>query len=134
VAVPYKGSAGTIPAVLSGESHITFMGFGTAIPHIKSGKMRALVAVGDRRSIYMPDLPTLAEQGGDPGLVSYFGIFAPSATPKAVVDQLNADFARAVRTPQVQEFYKSYTIDTALTSAAEFAAYVKADRENAAKV
>ena len=134
VAVPYKGSAGTIPAVLSGEVQITFMGFGTALPHIKAGKMKALVAVGDRRSAYMPELPTLAEQGGDPGLVSYFGIFAPGPTPKAIVDQLNADFAKAVRTPQVQEFYKSYTIDTALTSAAEFAAYVKADRDNAAKV
>jgi tripartite-type tricarboxylate transporter receptor subunit TctC len=134
VAVPYKGSAGTIPAVLSGEVHITFMGFGTALPHIKSGKMKALVAVGDRRSIYMPDLPTLAEQGGDPGLVSYFGIFAPAATPKAVIEQLNAEFAKAVRTPQVQEFYKSYTIDSAISSAEQFAAFVKADRENAAKV
>jgi tripartite-type tricarboxylate transporter receptor subunit TctC len=134
VAVPYKGSAGTIPAVLSGEVHITFMGFGTALPHIKSGKMKALVAVGDRRSVYMPDLPTLAEQGGDPGLVSYFGIFAPAATPKAVIEQLNAEFAKAVRTPQVQEFYKSYTIDSAVSSAEQFAAFVKADRENAAKV
>lgn len=134
VSVPYKGSAGTIPAVLSGEVHITFMGFGTALPHIKAGKMKALVAVGDKRSAYMPDLPTLAEEGGDPGLVSYFGIFTSSATPKPVVDALNAEFAKAVRTPQVQEFYKSYTIDTAITSAAEFAAFTKADRENAAKV
>ncbi len=134
VAVPYKGSAGTIPAVLSGEIHITFVGFGTALPHIKSGKMKALVAVGDRRSVYMPDLPTLAEQGGDPGLVSYFGIFAPAATPKVIIEQLNGEFAKAVRTPQVQEFYKSYTIDSAISSAEQFAVFVKADRENAAKV
>ena len=134
VAVPYKGSAGTIPAVLSGEVHITFMGFGTALPHIKSGKMKALVALGDKRSAFMPELPTLAEEGGDPGLVSYFGIFTAAATPKATVDALNAEFAKAVRTPQVQEFYKSYTIDAAITSAAEFAVFTKADRENAAKV
>ena len=134
VAVPYKGSAGTIPAVLSGEVQITFMGFGTALPLIRSGKMKALVAVGNRRSQFMPELPTLAEEGGDPGLVSYFGIFAPGSTPKPVLDALNAEFTRAVHTPQVQEFYKSYTIDSVPNTAAEFAVLVKSDRENAAKV
>ena len=134
VAVPYKGSAGTIPAVLSGEVHITFTGFGSALPHIKAGKLKALVAVGDRRSAYMPELPTLAEEGGDPGLVSYFGIFSPGATPKAIIEQLNAEFAKAIRTPQVQEFYKSYTIDSVVNSAAEFAVFTQADRDNAARV
>ena len=134
VSVPYKGSAGTIPAVLSGEVNITFMGFGTALPHIRSGKMKAIVAVGHRRSPFMPELPTLAEEGGDPGLVSYFGIFAPAATPKATVDALNAEFNKAMRTPQVVEFYKNYTIDGSPNTAAEFAVLVKSDRENAAKV
>jgi tripartite-type tricarboxylate transporter receptor subunit TctC len=134
VAVPYKGSAGTIPAVLSGEVQITFMGFGTALPHIRSGRMKALVAVGHKRSVFMPELPTLAEEGGDPGLVSYFGIFAPGATPKPLVDALNAEFGKAMRTREVQEFYKSYTIDGAPNTAAEFAVLVKSDRENAAKV
>jgi hypothetical protein len=134
VAVPYKGSAGTIPAVMTGEVDLTYMGFGTALPLIKAGKMKALVAVGDKRSIHMPELPTMAEEGGDPKLVSYFGIFAPSRTPKAIVEQLNADFNKVIKNPQLQDFYRIYTVDSSPNSVDQFSAYVKFDRDNASKV
>lgn len=134
VTIPYKGSAGTIPAVLSGEAHITFMGFGTALPHIKGGKMSALVAVGSKRSPFMPSLPSLAEEGGDPGLVTYFAIFAPAATPRPVLESLNGQFARAIQTPEAQEFYKNYTIDFVPNTVDEFTEFTRRDRENAARV
>ena len=134
VPIPYKGSAGTIPAVLSGEAQITFMGFGSALPHIKAGKLKALVTIGNQRSSLMPDLPTLAEEGGDPGLVTYFGVFAPAATPKAVLDRLNSEFAKAIRAPQSVEFYKNYTLDAVPNSVEQFAAFARSDRENAGKV
>jgi tripartite-type tricarboxylate transporter receptor subunit TctC len=134
VPIPYKGSAGTIPAVLSGEAHITFMGFGSAMPHIKAGKLKPLVAIGTQRSSIMPSLPTLAEEGGDPGLVTYFGVFAPGATPKPVLDRLNAEFAKALRTPQGQEFLKNYTLDAVANTVEQFTAFTRSDRENAAKV
>jgi tripartite-type tricarboxylate transporter receptor subunit TctC len=134
VPVPYKGSAGTIPAVLSGEADVTYMGFGTALPHIKAGKMKALVATGKKRSPFMPELPSLGDEGGDPGLVSYFGIFAPAGTPRATLESLNAQFAKAIATAQAKQFYQSYTIDFVPNTVDEFAAFAKADRENAAKV
>lgn len=134
VPVPYKGSAGTIPAVLSGEADITYMGFGTALPHIKAGKMKAIVATSAKRSRFMPELPSLGEEGGDPRLVSYFAIFAPAATPRATLEKLNADFAKAIATPQAQKFFERYTIDHVPNTVDEFAAFAKADRENAAKV
>ena len=97
--IPYKGAGAGNPAVFSGEADVTYMGFGGAAPMIKAGKIKPIVAIGDRRSPFMPGLPTLADEGGDPGLKGYFGAFAPGKTPKPIVDRLNTELARAIRTP-----------------------------------
>jgi tripartite-type tricarboxylate transporter receptor subunit TctC len=122
------------PAVYAGEVDITYMGFGTAAPQIAAGAIKPLVAVGPRRSALMPELPSLAEVGVDPGLQSYFGAFAPAGTPAPVVARLNAAFAAAIATPQVQTFYQTATLVAQPNTPEEFAAFVKADREAAAKV
>jgi len=132
--IPYKGAAGGNPAVLSGEAHITYMGFGVATPHIKAGKIKPIVTIGDRRSSYMPSLPTLAEEGGDPGLRGYFGAFATGQTPRAIVERLNAELTKAIRTPKVQQLYSRATLDFNENTPAEFAGFLKKDRENAGKV
>ena len=130
-----KGSGQANPALLSGEADLGWMGIGQASPHFKSGKLKPLVATGTPQRLgFMPDLPTLAEEGGDPALRSYFGVFAPARTPGAIVDRLNTELARAIRTPPLLEFFRNYTLEAIDNSAAEFAAFVKADRENAGKV
>jgi tripartite-type tricarboxylate transporter receptor subunit TctC len=134
VGIHYKGAAGTLPAIMSGEVDITYAGFGTALPLIRAGKMKPLVAVGTRRSAYMPELPCLGEEGGDPGLVSYFGVFAPGATPPADLARLNAEFAKAIASEPVRALYRSLTIDAKPGSVAEFTAFTIADRDNAATV
>jgi tripartite-type tricarboxylate transporter receptor subunit TctC len=134
-AIPYKGGAAQAnQAVYSGEVDVTYMGFGVAAPQIAVGTIKPLVAVGTKRSALMPDLPSLGEEGGDPGLAGYFGLFAPAGTPKAIVARLNAEFAKAIDTPQVQIFYKASTLVAEANSPDEFAAFVKADRDAAAKV
>jgi tripartite-type tricarboxylate transporter receptor subunit TctC len=134
-AIPYKGGAAQAnPAVYSGEVDITYMGFGTAAPQIAAGAIKPLVAVGAKRSEFMPDLPCLGEEGGDPGLQGYFGLFAPAETPSSIVQRLNAEFAKALDTPQVQTFYKNSTLIAEPNTPDEFAAFAKADREAAAKV
>jgi tripartite-type tricarboxylate transporter receptor subunit TctC len=134
-AIPYKGGATQVnPAVYAGEVDITYMGFGTAAPQIAAGAIKPIVAVGPRRLSFMPDLPSLAEVGVDPGLQSYFGAFAPAETPQPVVARLNAAFAAAIATPQVQTFYKTTTLVAEANTPEEFAAFVTADRAAAAKV
>jgi tripartite-type tricarboxylate transporter receptor subunit TctC len=134
-AIPYKGGAAQAnPAVYSGEADITYMGIGTAVPQIEAGALKPLVAVGAKRSAFMPELPCLGEEGGDPGLQGYFGLFGPGAIPPLVVQQLNVQFAKAIAAPQVQEFYKNSTLIAEANAPDEFAAFVKADREAAAKV
>jgi tripartite-type tricarboxylate transporter receptor subunit TctC len=134
-AIPYKGGAAqTNPAVYSGEVDITYMGFGVAAPQIAAGTIKPLVAVGAKRSPFMPDLPSLGEEGGDPGLQGYFGLWAPAGTPKPIVLRLNAEFSKAISTPQVQAFYKSSTLIAEPNTPDEFGAFAKGDREAAAKV
>ena len=130
-AIPYKGAAQANPAVFTGEVDVTYMGFGVAGPQIAAGTIKPVVAIGAKRSPFMPDLPSLGEEGGDPGLQGYFGLFAPADTPKSVVERLNAEFTKAIATPQVQTFYKNSTLTAEPNSPDQFAAFVKADREAA---
>ncbi len=135
VHVPYKGSAQILPALLSGEADATFIAMGIVLPMIKSGKMKALAVTGPRRSPYLPDVSTLAEQGIDPRLQNWFGVFAPARAPKAVVDRLNAEFVKALRQPRFEEqFLKIQAFDAVGNSPAEFADFLKADRANAKEV
>jgi tripartite-type tricarboxylate transporter receptor subunit TctC len=107
------------------------MGFGVAGPQIAAGTIKPLVALGSKRSVFMPDLPSLGEEGGDPGLQGYFGMWAPADTPKPIVQRLNAEFAKAISTPQVQTFYKASTLVVEANTPDEFAAFAKADRDAA---
>jgi tripartite-type tricarboxylate transporter receptor subunit TctC len=134
LAIPYKGAGQGNPAVLSGETHITYMGVGLASEQVKAGKLKALVTLDDRSSRLMPGVPTLGSQGSDPQLPSYFGAFAPGRTPRMIVERLNAELAKATRAPRMQELYRSLTMESIDNSAADFAEFARKDRENAAKV
>jgi len=93
--VPYKGGAGqAIPAMVAGEVQVAFFNMASLLPHIKSGRLKALAAVPAKRLPELPNVPTLAEQGF-PGIGTnaWQGLFAPAATPKAVVDKLHASVA-----------------------------------------
>lgn len=133
-AIPYGGAAKANMATYAGEVDITYMGFGVAGPQIAAGKVKPLVAVGEKRSPFMPELPSLGEVGADPGLSGYFGLFAPADTPKPIVDRLNAEFAKTMTAPKVQEFYKASTLVWEANTPEQFAAFTKADREAAARV
>jgi tripartite-type tricarboxylate transporter receptor subunit TctC len=89
--VPYKGGAGqAIPAMIAGEVQLAFFNMASLLPHIKSGRLKALAAVPAQRIPELPNVPTLAEQGF-PGIGTnaWQGMFAPAATPKPVVDALH---------------------------------------------
>src|SRR5438105_4162510 len=93
--VPYKGGAGqAIPAMIAGEVQVGFFNMASLLPHIKSGRLKALGAVPAQRIPELPNVPTLAEQGY-PGIGTnaWQGLFAPAATPKPIVDKLYAAVA-----------------------------------------
>jgi tripartite-type tricarboxylate transporter receptor subunit TctC len=93
--VPYKGGAGqAIPAMVGGEVQVAFFNMASLLPHIRSGRVKALAAVPATRLPELPNVPTMAEQGF-PGIGTnaWQGMFAPAATPKPVVDKLYAAVA-----------------------------------------
>ena len=103
--VPYKGGAGqAIPAMLGGEVQLAFFNMASLLPHIKSGRLKALAAIPSTRIPELPNVPTLAEQGF-PGIGTnaWQGMFAPAATPKTVVDKLYAAVAAALNNREEKE-------------------------------
>ena len=133
-AIPYKGLLPANTALYAGEIDFTYLGIGTALQQIKAGKVKPIAVLGKRRSPLLPDVPSLAEAGSDPNLPGYFGLYAPAKTPKPLVERLNAEFVKAMRTPRVQEFYRASTIEPVYSSAGDFGEFVRADRENAGKI
>jgi tripartite-type tricarboxylate transporter receptor subunit TctC len=102
--VPYKGGAGqVIPAMIGGEVQVGFFNLASLLPHIKSGRLKALAVVPAERLAELPDVPTLAEQGY-PGIGTnaWQGMFAPAATPKPVVQKLYQSVATALGSPQMK--------------------------------
>lgn len=98
--VPYKGSAPAVTDLLGGQVHMMFDNIPSALPHIKSGKLRALATTGARRDPALPDLPTVAE-AGVAGYESgvWFGLMVPAGTPRDLVARLNAAVVQGARSP-----------------------------------
>lgn len=132
--VPYKGSGPATAAALSGEVDVTFMSIGIVAGHIRAGKLKAMAVVGTQRSPLLPETPSLGEEGADPGLRSYFGVFAPARTPPAIVERLNAEFAKSLLSPKVQDYMRAQSFDPVGGSAKEFGEFLREDRANAGRV
>jgi tripartite-type tricarboxylate transporter receptor subunit TctC len=107
VHIPYKGSAPAITDLIAGQTNMMFDNIPSALPHIKSGKLRALATTGAKRDPALPELPTIAE-AGVPGYESgvWFGIMVPAGTPREVIMKLNAAAVQATKAP---EFVKRMT-------------------------
>jgi tripartite-type tricarboxylate transporter receptor subunit TctC len=103
VHVPYKGSAGIIPALLSGEIDFTIAAVNSLVPHFRSGKLRPIAMAGSSRTALLPEVPTIAEAGPLPGFSMdvWLGVMAPAGTPRPIVDRLNGEINRIFRDPQV---------------------------------
>ncbi len=103
VHVPYKGSAGIIPALLSGEIDFTIAAENSLLPHYKSGKLRPIAIAASTRTAILPEVPTIAEAGPLPGYAVnvWLGVMAPAGTPRPIVDRLNTEVNKVVRDPQV---------------------------------
>ena len=134
VHVPYKGSPQAVQALMAGEVVVSFSTMPPAVPHIKSGRLRALGVTTVKRNAAAPDVPTLAE-GGLKGfdVVLYSGVLGPAGLPGAVVAKLNAEFIKAVNTPEARAVYASLGVDAITNTPAEFAAHIAADIEKLGK-
>jgi tripartite-type tricarboxylate transporter receptor subunit TctC len=127
VAVPYKGTAPQVTAMLSNEVEIIFDPF-LGLQHIRAGKIRPLAVTSAKRSSVLPDLPTLQEAGlKDVVVETWIGMFAPPGTPAAIVDQLNAEVAKIIASPDVSKKLADLSYDPVTETPDQFAKRIAAD-------
>jgi tripartite-type tricarboxylate transporter receptor subunit TctC len=103
--VPYKGGAGQmIPAIISGEAPVAFLNLSSALPHIKSGRMKALATTAAARVPEIPDVPTMAEAGyAGIGTNAWQAMFAPAGTPRPIIEKLHQTVSAALNRPEMKE-------------------------------
>lgn len=135
VHVPYKGSGPALTDVIAGQVQFMFSNLTAALPHIKSGRLRALAVTGPRRTPTAPDIPTMIESGV-PGytVTSWFGVLAPAGATKEIVNRLNAELAKVMRSPDMKERLAGEGADPTSSSPAEFTAFLKTEIEKWGKV
>jgi tripartite-type tricarboxylate transporter receptor subunit TctC len=128
IAIPYKGSAPGIADVIAGQVNLSFDPGSSTLPHVKSGKLRALAVTGLKRFSLMPDLPTVSESGV-PGYESviWFGIVATGGTPPAITAKLSHEMNRILRLPAMTERFGAFAIDLTPNTPEEFGALIKSD-------
>ena len=99
--VPYKGAGDSTTAVVAGQVQMLFTAPSPAIPHVRSGRLRALGVTSTKRLTSLPDVPTIAETLPGYALEGAYGILAPPKTPRAIIDKLNAEFLRVLKLPDI---------------------------------
>jgi tripartite-type tricarboxylate transporter receptor subunit TctC len=133
--VPYKGAAPAIQDLLGGRIPLMFLDLAAGAPQIKSGKLKALAVASDRRIAALPDLPTLGESGL-PGFEAWAwqALAVPAGTPGEVVAKLNAEYRKAIDTPEIRQKMIDAGIDPLQSSPEEAGAYVRSETAKWAKV
>ena len=126
--VPYKGTAPGLNDLLGGQVQLMFDAIPPALPHMQTGRVRALAITSAQRSAALPDMPTIAE-AGVPGYAydSWFAIFAPARTPPAIIDKLNREIVRIVHEPDVRERFIQMGVDPLGTTPAQLGAHVRSE-------
>ena len=135
VHVPYKGSSGARTDVLGGQVQMMFDAITTMAPNVQAGRLRALGSSGKHRSSVLPDVPTVAE-AGVPGYeaVIWLGVMAPAGTPRPIVERLNAEIRRIVKSPEVAQAWEKQGAVPMTMTTDEFAALVREDIDKWARI
>ena len=133
--VPYKGGAPAVAAVVSGEVQMAIESPPPIVPQVKAGKLRALGAARPNRSPLLPDVPTVSE-AGLPGFHagSWYGFLAPAGTPKPIIDKLNAEMVKAIRSQELRDRFAAVGAESVGDSPSEFAAFIRAELKKWEKV
>ncbi len=109
--VHYKAVGASYPDLIAGRTHIVPVTFASALPMIKAGKLRGMAVSATERNSLLPDVPTALEQGVNWEYSSWLGMIAPARTPTAIVNRVQAELAKIVRTPDVvKRFGEEYTL------------------------
>lgn len=133
--VPYKGGAQVVPAILAGDVAVGLAGLNLSLPHAKAGKLRILAVASGARSALLPDLPTVAE-AGVPGyeINISLGLLAPAGTPRDIVARLNAEFGKALNSPDTRQRLFGLGVDPAGSTPEQFSEAIRNEIQQYGKI
>jgi tripartite-type tricarboxylate transporter receptor subunit TctC len=133
--VNYKGGGPAVIGLTAGETQVFFVGIGSVAAALQANRLRPLGVASAKRLKAFPDIPTVAE-AGVPGyeMTAWIGSFVPSATPRAVVDKLNAEFTKAVQHPDVMKILGAQALDPMIMTADQFAQRLRTDYDKYGKL
>jgi len=134
VHIPYKGAGPVVTDVMAGHIELASLGFPPALPMVNAGRLRAIAVTGTKRSALLPNVPAVAESVPGYSVNSWYGVFAPAGTPKAIVNKLNAAIAAGLKTPAVTQRLTGLGAEVAPTSPEEFGKIVRDEIRKWAKV
>ncbi|MGE5522076.1 MAG: tripartite tricarboxylate transporter substrate binding protein [Rhodospirillaceae bacterium] len=132
--VPYKGAGPALTDLLAGAVQVLITSPIAALPHAQSGKLRLLATTGAQRNPTLPDLPTVAETIPGYEITQWWGLNAPAATPRAIVDRLQKDTARSLQQPDVKERLQAQGAIAIGSTPEEFGRFIAAERSRIAKL
>jgi len=132
--VPYKGGAPALVALVSGEVDMSYENSLIITPHIKSGKVKGLAVTSAKRSKLLPQLPTIAETLPGYSASGWYGLLAPAATPKTIIERLNAEAVKALRSPDVVDNLSSQGAEPVANSPEEFTTFIRSEIDKWANV
>ncbi len=127
--VPYKGIAQAIADTMSKEVHLTYPVLPAALPHVKSGRVRALGVTSPKRNALLPDVPAIAEVVPGYGMIGWYSIVVPKGTPKEITAKVSTEVMNAVKEPAFGERLRALGVDTVGSSRTEFDAFRRAQRK-----
>jgi len=135
VHIPYKGESPAITELMAGRIDVLFQTLSTALPYIRSGKVRALGIATNQRSKLAPEIPTLAESGIDGvNIPGWYGVLAPAGTPTAVIQRLNREFTAIVGEPETLRRFEALGVDGWSSSPEELRSWIHGETERWRKV
>jgi tripartite-type tricarboxylate transporter receptor subunit TctC len=132
--VPYKGAPAGISDIITGQTHLMFAALGTALPHVKSGRLRALAVTSAQPSPLVPGLPTVAAtvKGYETGAT--LGVLAPAKTPAPIIARLNQVIVEHLKSAEARERLAGVAVETVGSTPEEFTAFMKQDRARWEKI
>ena len=135
VHVPYKGGGPAMSDLVGGQVHLIFATTASSIPHLRSGRIKGIAVTTAKRSALLPDLPTISEAGLNGfDANNWYGLVVPAKTPRAIIDQLNAEVRKVLAMPEVKTTLFNQGLDPAPGTPEEFGAYIRSERAKWARV
>ncbi len=132
--IPYKGAGPSLIALIGGQVHLMFPAITGSLPHVRSGKLRALAVTSEQRLAILPGIPAVGETLKGYVFVGWYGLVAPAGTPLPIVDKIYTDTAALLGNPETKTFLAGEGLTAAINNPAQFGTYIATEVKKSARL